>query len=506
MATAALPLTAVGATAANAPADADGVDFFGTGPSTTTLPYIRPVPAGVDITSLLTVDDAGSAKNGYEMVGIPDGLGAFAKKDNLVVFMNHELSFDLGIERRHGQNGAFVSRLVIDPVSGTVLRGRDLIDPGVEYWDYLTSDYADAPHGAGTQDDGDVFVAALEDFSRFCSGDLTAPGQLYDAESGAGYEGQLYFANEEAGDEGRLFGVTKAGSAVQLPRLGLFSWENTLAAYNQTETTLVIGNEDSSTGQLWAYVGEKMTTGNPFAKAGLTNGASFVMDLLDETVDADAEFRTTFGKGDPQPFDLSEVDWDQSGLDQNAEAAAEGMTLNRIEDGEFDPNNPNDYYFVTTEGAPYEGGDAGGLWKVSWNDIEQPELGGTLELVLDGSEGLNLNKPDNMTIDRNGNMLIQEDPGDVADVARILAYRLSDGAYGAVAEFDADQFAPEGDDFLTMNEESSGIIDTEDLLGEGTFLFDAQVHVAPLNNVEEYVERGQLLKLEIEDWSAIYGS
>ena len=28
------------------------------------------------ITSLLTVSDAGSASNGYEMVGIPDGLGA----------------------------------------------------------------------------------------------------------------------------------------------------------------------------------------------------------------------------------------------------------------------------------------------------------------------------------------------------------------------------------------------------------------------------------------------
>lgn len=30
---------------------------------------------------------------------------------------------------------------------------------------------------------------------------------------------------------------------------------------------------------------------------------------------------------------------------------AEGLTLNRIEDGAWDPSNPNDFYFLTTEGG-----------------------------------------------------------------------------------------------------------------------------------------------------------
>jgi hypothetical protein len=50
-----------------------------TGPSTTTDPYVLPVADGVEVTSLLTVEtptDAGSASDVYEMVGIPDGLGA----------------------------------------------------------------------------------------------------------------------------------------------------------------------------------------------------------------------------------------------------------------------------------------------------------------------------------------------------------------------------------------------------------------------------------------------
>jgi len=481
-------------------------DFIGTGPSTQTLPYVRPVAAGVDITSLLTVDDAGSAGNGYEMVGIPDGIGAFGKNDNIVVYMNHELQTTQGIVRAHGQTGAFVSRLVLDPDTLKIKRGRDLIQPGIRYWDYISSSYSATPSPAGTQPDGDVFVAQPAQFNRFCSGSLTARGQLFDAETQTGFTGQLYFANEEAGDEGRLFAVTKNGRATQLPRLGLFSWENTLAALNTTDTTLVMGNEDSSAGQLWAYVGQKASVGSAVRRAGLTNGANFVIDLLDEAVDSDAEYRALFGKGSPQPFDLTEVDWDQSGAAQNAEGLAEGLTLNRIEDGAFDPNDPNAYYFLTTEGAPFSGRDGGGLWRVVWKDIEQPELGGTLELLLDGSEAPFLNKPDNMDIDQEGNLLIQEDPGLNDHLARIVAYRIADGARGVVAEFDRGQFSPGSPNFITTDEESSGILDTRDLLGPGTFLFDAQVHVPPVNNVVEYVQRGQLMQMEVTDWSAVYGS
>ena len=52
-----------------------------------------------------------------------------------------------------------------------------------------------------------------------------------------------------------------------------------------------------------------------------------------------------------------------------------------------------------------------------------------------------MHKPDNMTIDTHGNLLIQEDPGNVNHLARIVAYRISDGALGVVARFDAALFA-----------------------------------------------------------------
>ena len=126
-----------------------------------------------------------------------------------------------------------------------------------------------------------------------------------------------------------------------------------------------------------------------------------------------------------------------------------------------------------------------------------------------------MHKPDNMTIDTHGNLLIQEDPGNVNHLARIVAYRISDGALGVVARFDPALFAAGATadpTKLTIDEESSGIIDAEAFLGAGTFIFDAQVHTAKglptgtgPGTVQEFVERGQLLTLKVGDWSAVYG-
>lgn len=489
-----------------------------TGPDTETAPYVLPSTDGVFITSLLTVGDAGAADNGYEMVGIPDGLGVrLDEAGKLVVHMNHELRSTAGIPRLHGERGAFISRLEIDPNTNDVEVGSDLIKPGVLYYDYLTGAFDDTAPAAGTRADGKAFPAYTNAFNRFCSSTMTDPGQLFNARSGRGTLNQITFANEEAGDEGRVFGVLEDGTAKQLPRLGLFSWENTVAADNAGDSTLVMGNEDGAAGQLRAYIGRKIAAGNPFQRAGLANGRNHVVTLADAdpaTADVtdDIGFRAAYDKGQAVPFTLSDVEWNQSGLDQNIEARAEGLSLNRIEDGAFDPSKPNDYYFVTTEGGEGTGGGGGGgLWKLSYTDVDQPALGGTLTLLLDGSEGITLNKPDNLDIDAQGNMLIQEDPGADEALARIVAYRLADGATGEVAKFNADLFSAGGSSFLTNDEESSGVVDVSDLAGPGTWLFDAQVHTSAglpagfgEGTVEEYVERGQLLQLVISDWSKVY--
>ena len=122
------------------------------------------------------------------------------------------------------------------------------------------------------------------------------------------------------------------------------------------------------------------------------------------------------------------------------------------------------------------------MWRLSFDDIERPELGGTLTLLLDGSEAPLLNKPDNITIDGRGNLLIQEDPGNNVSLARIVAYRIEDGARGVLARFDPAKFGwrgarlPNGNPVLepgqlTFDEESSGIIDAHGVIGPRWFLF-----------------------------------
>ena len=498
----------------------------GHGPSTEIDPYVLPVADGVEITSLLTVDgvlgDGGAASNGYEMAGIPDGLGAMPGPGrDFTLFMNHELNQTQGIVRTHGQIGAFVSRWEIDSKTLEVEQGSDLMQPPVRYWNYVTQQYQDTPSPAGDNPRSfgseqpnvanDDFVAQPAPLGRLCSGTLTRAGQLYNARTGRGYLGRIYFPNEETGTEGRAFGTLEDGTTKQLPRLGLFSYENVMPAGNRSDTTLVMATEDTPDGQLRAYVGDKRRRGDAFDRAGLTNGVNYVIDLVNEAVSGEAAFRVEYGEGVPVEFDLAEVDWDQSGKAQNEEAAAEGLTLNRLEDGVWDPRNPSDFYFTTTDGGVFEAPtpergtrDSGGVWRLSFEDIERPERGGTLTLLLDGAGGeedaIRLNSPDNLGMDRRGNLLIQEDNGNNRDRGRIIAYQVHPGELGVVAQFDETLFS--GPAAMTLNEESSGIIDAREVLGRGWWLFDAQVH-RPIADPARVTE-GQLLAMRIKRWDGVY--
>jgi hypothetical protein len=472
---------------------------------------VIPVADGVHIRSLFTVDDR-NASNGYDMAGIPDALGAFAGPGrSFTLFMNHELGQDAGVPRRHGQKGSFVARLQIDPRTGEIRAGQDLMNPGVRYYDYPTGDYVAAPTTPGDR----------AEFGRFCSGTLAQRGSLLDENTGRGYAGGIWFANEETGDTGRSLGVTEDGTVQELPRLGRHSTENTVPALDTGARTVTVGTEDAGSGQLWVYAGAKQRKGNELDRAGLTNGVLSVIRVAERRngarVATDAQFRAAYGKGTPAPVDLTQVNWDQTGAAQNAEAAAKGLSLTRIEDASWDPRHPDDLYFVTTSGgnrtnppgtSPNDAiRDGGGVWRLSLEDRAHPELGGTLTLLLDGSEAPYLNMPDNVEVDRQGNVLLQEDPGGNPHTARILSYQIRTGRLGVLAQFDPALFSPATpggkDAKITTDEESSGIVSAANVLGRGWYLFDAQVH-APSPN-PAHGEKGQLLALHVADWSAVYG-
>ena len=82
-----------------------------TGPSSSVSPYVIPAKDGVVTKSILTVGDS---IDGYRMVGIPDGLGAYeSRPGTFTLLSNHEIANTLGSARDHGATGAFVSKWVI---------------------------------------------------------------------------------------------------------------------------------------------------------------------------------------------------------------------------------------------------------------------------------------------------------------------------------------------------------------------------------------------------------
>jgi len=128
-----------------------------------------------------------------------------------------------------------------------------------------------------------------------------------------------------------------------------------------------------------------------------------------------------------------------------------------------------------------------------FEDAANPTLGGTIEVLADSSDGPRM--MDNLTINDRNQVLVQEDPGGNEYLSGIWRYDMASDEIVKVFEHDADRFAPGGPDFLTTNEESSGIIPMAGILGEGYYLADVQAHYSVGD--PELVEGGQLVLLQL---------
>jgi hypothetical protein len=249
-------------------------------------------------------------------------------------------------------------------------------------------------------------------------------------------------------------------------------------------------------GDTVAFDGNEGISGR-YVITGVPTGSTTVFTVK-KTGDA---FSTTGGSvNEIMDVEFKKVPTDLAGDAQQVIAQLRGTVFARVEDLSFNPANPNELFFITTQsdsatagtGFPgvgdVAGRDGGGLWKLTFIDVAHPELGANLELILDGTEApindgaIKLNKPDNMTFSADGNyIMIQEDPGSNSHIARLLALRLSDGALVSVAQFDSDYVSSSSvDTYLTNDEESSGIFDATKYFKMGDsasyFVFNAQLH------------------------------
>ncbi len=482
--------------------------------------YLVPSAPSVAITPILSVGDTVSdnyATNDgavgvspdYRMVGIPDGLGAFDNGNGtFTVLMNHELGNTVGIARDHGGNGAFVSRWVIDKSSLQVLEGDDLIKT-LYVWDPGTNAFV-------------VGTGALNVMNRLCSADLADVGAFHNPSTGLGTTARIFLNGEETSN-GRAFAhiVTgpEAGTSWELPWTGKYAWENHVASPFAQDKTIVVGLDDSrrdfssegsaEPSEVYVWVGNKKSTGLEIDKAGLRDGILHGLRVgLPAGYDANESTVTSGERFELVP--LSDQTNNATFAPLQTEAISKTITqFRRVEDGHFDTSNPNVFYFVTTD----QFGGSTRLWKLTFDDITHPENGGVIEIALDSPAAVPGEMFDNITVNFNGDVLLQEDPGNQAYVAKVWQWDASTQELIQVAQHNPALFGAAGIDLYpsipgvqgTQDEESSGIIDLSHILGEGYYIADVQAHYrfnATTDPTNELVEAGQLLIINTNAASA----
>lgn len=453
--------------------------------------YLQGTDGTTTFTSILTTGDS---VGGYQMVGIPDGLGAFDNGNGtFTVLMNHEIPSALGTTRAHGAVGAFVSEWVIRKSDLAVMSGQDLIQH-VYAWDTTT------------QTNFTTALSSGPTFQRFCSADLAAVSaySYSDPTSGITYgtTNRIFLNGEEVGTPansrtmGHVATGADAGKSYELGKFGLNtngsginaynSWENLLANPVSQLKTVVAANNDGGTGiasnAVAIYVGTKTTTGTDVDKAGLTNGTLKFVNVAGVTSEINNATTRTTGIADGTAFTLS---------------ATSSTTFSRPEDGHWSADGKT-YYFVTTDqldttdlASPTTKGGTR-LWALSFSDISNPDAGGTIRKLIDTSAnpgGLGVAKPnmfDNITVNPDGTITILEDVGNANHNGKVWIYNPADGSLKMVGKFDPALFGDVNNLGVftagthTRDEETSGVIDITSILGRNDgkqySLLDAQDH------------------------------
>ncbi len=508
------------------------------GPSTLQTPYVLPSdPAsGVKTYSIASngngtaaPDETFTRLNGaapYRLVGIVDGAGILRTAQDLIegtftILMNHELGANSGIVRDHGSRGAFVSLWKVRTNPGgsnhlQVMGAQDLMQT-VKLWrigtGYETYNAASPMPAYVSNVMGTGPAPGFDGFGRHCSADLAEPGAYRFGNLGT--DARIYLNGEEIGAPGRAFAYVatgpEAGTAYELPAHGDYSWENSVASPFAQDKTIVLGADDSTPGNIYFYVGTKTTAGNEVEKAGLTNGKVYAVAMTGTTVNAsgqnveDRQFilgNAASGPVESKAFtmvdqgDLTNV----TGAQLQANADPQGqMNFLRPEDAAWDPCNPARAFFVTTDS--FTGNSR--IWGVVFTNIAQPELGGTITMLGDGTVPASFaggfvsatgatvaNMFDNFGTTSLGQLILQEDVGNNARLGRTWLYDTASDKLTEIMINDSNRFIAAAPNFLTQDEEASGIVDARTIIGPGWYIFDIQ---AQYGSTTELVAGGQML-------------
>ncbi|MGZ8438988.1 MAG: alkaline phosphatase PhoX, partial [Candidatus Limnocylindrales bacterium] len=382
------------------------------------LSNVKPYAVGVSGTGYATkplwsvgesVPETSDPSKQYQMIGIPDGLGAHrvghGRNQRVVAYMNHEMTGStvsetiVGVEKNRG---AIVTKAILDR-DGNVLSAERAYDSV-----YLENTYVGPAAEVGN---------STRAFSRFCSGSLAWKEHNFDR--------PIYFANEEEGTpansfdgKGGLAVAVTGNKAYALPKLGHFAWENTLIQPTKGKLTVAMGMEDGpnalaqnvENSQLYMYVGrkERHAGAGVLRRNGLDNGELYVLARADGVPASEADFASGSFRVKwvliPNADDLDE------GQLEAASDAVNAIRFARLEDGAFNLKDPDRFVFVTTGGAA--GANVlGRLYELKL--ARNPLANGWLTVVYSADHIIAAGgdiaiSPDNIEVSRD-HLMIQED-------------------------------------------------------------------------------------------------
>lgn len=485
--------------------------------ATAVKPYVEPVGSEYEIRALFSVDDkvpllGGAPSQQYRMVGIPDGLGAHPNRDGTsTLYMNHELGFSALSEPVVGgpkNRGAIVSQWLLDQ-DGDPVAGRRAYDQIYDENRLL----GPAPV-VGNE------AQMPRQLARFCSGFLAGPAN--------GFDRPIYLTNEEASSPDTFDGQGGLSVAIfdnelhTLPKLGRYAKENTVVQPTQGTRTVIFPTEDGPAtldNQLYMYVGKKdrSSKASVLSRNGLDNGTLYVFRSLDPTRNSERTFTSGSVTGEWIPIPNAEALTDVE-LEAASDAAG-AMTFVRPEDGAFNPNNANEFFFDTTgsSSGPDEGvNELGRLYSLRLHP-GNPLKPATLSVVYNADTVIAAGgdiaiSPDNLDVSRRYLMINEDGTTESRAVmaakgrdGSIWRFDLVKGPTGAVGVNAATatrvaQLDPPGRDGIPVGPgvwETSGIIDTSAMFGADTWLSDVQAHppTTPPGGPTVTVEDGQLFLL-----------
>jgi hypothetical protein len=455
-----------------------GASHGGPGFRTEKPAYLVPTAPGVIVDPIISTGDViGDPATGYQMSGIPDGLGAYKphgdrRHDEFVAVMNHELG--RSFPNNPPDVDTRISRLEIDPDSRSVHKAEYLFR-------------------------GD------EGFERFCSATLAIVfGRPY------------YFTGEEAVPiPGQLPGPAHDGSSIVMdPESGMWretahfghlQHENIVPVklrkwvFLTTEDDFRVDDavNDREISYLYAYIADDFNE----ALRG-TSGSLHVW----KSNDSDNNDNSSATKGESIPGHFVPIPQSlntSSTALKNAAADRDAFRFDRLEDLTVRPDVKGRMYFADTGKPPPT--TRGRIYQLDLNPRNPTQ--GRLKMILNGDapDSDDVTNPDNMAASDKV-LVIQEDResafrgeiGGSTGFSRVLVYDFKNKSLTPVARVATPATLRPG------TWESSGVIDAGHVLGKNWWLLDVQAHStsAPqpgpdLKPGSSTGEDGQLLALKI---------